>query len=582
MLSRQSSILFLILIFLAAEKHSQELPISLNNMEPPKTELFYSQEFPKAGDTLHLKVTIPQGWHINANRVLDDFLVPSSIEPVADGIKFDSVLWPEPSKTRNEILNIDLLLLEDTFTISLPINSISKNYDPYNAKLKFTYQACSNICLAPKTIEVFFNNFNNISEKKNFNLNNSEKSFLPYFFLAFLGGLLLNVMPCVLPVLFLKIFGLIRKTGETKRNMLKLGGATAGGILISFLVIAAIVLAVRLTGNAAGWGFQFQYPAYTAAMALCIAIFALSLFGVFDIWLPGNMFEGWEKRAKGGGVGGAFAEGVLMVLLATPCSAPFLGTAIGFAFAASTVELFLIFAAVAIGMSSPYLVLSIFPQWTKKLPKPGPWMVILKQILGFPLLFTVVWLVWLFGRQAGTENSFRLIALLCLAGFFAWLSGLIAKPGKSWRSFALLWLVFAAICVFSWKLWISPEIHEASAEAGSEKSEWIPFSMEKLDSLQGEGVAVWVNGTADWCITCKVNEKNAFESEKAKKAFAEIPVVKMRADYTNPNREALKFFELHGRSAVPFDLLLTSYGEAILMPELFSADAVVEALERAY
>ncbi len=569
-------------LFFATAANAQAPSISMNNMEPPKTELFYSQEFPKAGDTLYLKVTVPQGWHINANRVLDEFLVPSNIEPVADGIKFDSVLWPEPSKVRNEVLNIDLLLLENSFTISLPINSISKDYDPYNAKLKFTYQACSNICLAPKTIEVSFSNFNNTPEKKNFNLNNGEKSFIPYFFLAFLGGLLLNIMPCVLPVLFLKIFGLVRKTGETKRNMLKWGGATAGGGLISFLVIAAIIFAVRLTGKAVGWGFQFQYPAYTAVMALCIAIFALSLFGVFDIWLPGNMSKGWEKRAKEGGVRGAFAEGVLLVLLATPCSAPFLGTAIGFAFAASTLELFLIFAAVAIGMSFPYLILSIFPQWTKKLPKPGHWMLILKQVLGFPLLFTVVWLVWIFGRQAGTENSFRLIVLLCIAGFFAWLSGLIAKPGKSWLYFVLLWFVFAAICVFSWRQWIGPEIREASVEVGSEKREWIPFSMEKLDSLQSEGVAVWVNGTADWCITCKVNEKNAFESERVKKILAEIPMVKMRANCTNPNDEALKFFETHGRSAVPFDLLLTSRGEAILMPELLTADAVAEALDKAY
>jgi len=580
----------LILLFFAIEANSQVSSISMNNMERPGTELFYSREAPKAGDTLYLKVVIPQGWHINANKVLDDFLVPSKVEPLAEGIKFDSALWPVPMKSHNELLNVDLLLLQDSFIVSLPINSILESYDPYKASLKFTYQACSNICLAPKTIEVSFNPVSS-SEKKNSDLNYSEiaekttkNSFLVYFLLALLGGLLLNVMPCVLPVLFLKIFDLVRKAGETKRNMFKWGLATAGGIWGSFFVIAAIIFIVRLTGNAVGWGFQFQYPEYTATMALFITIFALSFFGIFDIWMPGNVFKVWEKRAKEDGVHGAFAYGILLVLLSTPCSAPFLGTAIGFSFTASVIELMLIFVAIATGLSFPYLILSIFPQWTKKLPKPGRWMVVIKQFLGFPLLLTAVWLIWIFGKQTGATASLRMGLLLCLAVFFAWLCGLIAKPGKPWWRFAVLWLVFAAMYAFSWNQWIDPLVQNraGSAETNFKDVEWLPFSIAKLDSLQNEGIAVWVNGMADWCITCKVNEKNVFENEKIKAAFAKTNVVKMQADYTKPNYEALKFFEAHGRGGVPFDLLLTSSREAILMPEFLTADLVAEALEKAY
>jgi len=580
----------LILLFFAVEANSQVSSISMNNMERPGTELVYSREAPKAGDTLYLKVVIPQGWHINANRVLDDFLVPSKVEPLAEGMKFDSALWPAPLKSHNELLNVDLLLLQDSFTISLPINSISDNYDPYKTSLKFTYQACSNICLAPKTIEVSFGSISS-GEKKNSYLNSGEigekpakNSFFLYFLLALLGGLLLNVMPCVLPVLFLKIFDLVRRAGETERNMLKWGLATAGGIWSSFFVIAAIIFIVRLTGNAVGWGFQFQYPEYTATMALFIAIFALSFFGIFDIWMPGNVLKVWEKRAKEDGTRGAFAYGILLVLLSTPCSAPFLGTAIGFSFTASAFELILIFIAIATGLSFPYLILSIFPQWTKKLPKPGHWMVILKQFLGFPLLLTVVWLIWIFGKQTGATASLRIGLLLCVAVFFAWLSGLIAKPGKPWWRFAVLWLVFAAIYVFSWNQWIGPLIQNkaGSAETNIEDLEWLPFSSVKLDSLQNEGIAVWVNGMADWCITCKINEKNVFESEKIKEIFAKTNVVKMQADYTKPNYEALKFFEAYGRGGVPFDLLLTSSREALLMPELLTADLVEEALKKAY
>jgi len=539
--------------------------------------MFYSREFPKAGDTLYLKVTVPQGWKINSNHVPEDFLVPSRVEAIAKGITFDSIQWPKPIVEHNELLNMDLLLLRDSFTVALPIKSIADNYNPYDAKLKFTYQACSKICLAPKTIEI---SFNQVWQKKKAELEAREKSSLPiYILLAFLGGLLLNAMPCVLPILFLKIFDLVKKTGESKRNMLKWGFTTASGIWFSFFAIALIISGLRLTGNAVGWGFQFQHPAYTAAMVLCLAIFTLNLWGVFEIWMPGNVLNVWEKRTKEGGFRGAFAYGILLVLLSTPCSAPFLGTAIGFAFTATTFELFAVFAAVAIGLSFPYIILSVFPQWTKKLPRPGDWMLILKQFLGFPLLLTVTWLFWIFYRQTGAESAMRLGLLLCTAGFFAWLSGILAKPGKPWLRFVLLWLVFILIYVFSWKLWIEPQIRNMSSEeVAYENSEWVIFSQKKLDSLQSKGIAVWVNGAAEWCITCKMNEKVVFENEKVKELFEKKGIVKMRADYTNSNSEALMFFEKYGREGVPFDLFLNSRGEAFLLPELLTVDGVIEAL----
>ena len=561
-------------VFACVFAFGQETSISMNNMQAPKTELFYSQEIPKTGDTLYLKITIPQGWHINANKVPDDFLVPSDVEPFAEGIEFEPAIWPEPVKQRNDALNMDLLLLQDAFTIGLPVKAVEKNSDPYGVKVKFTYQACSNICLPPKTIEIFLGEKKNSGLLSNSYKNSGENSLLLYLLLAMLGGLLLNLMPCVLPVLFLKIFDLARKTGEAKHNTLKWGLATASGICFSFFAIAIAIVIVRLTGNAVGWGFQFQHPAYIAAMALGLAIFALSLLGIFDIWMPGNIFHVWEKQSKRGGFRGSFAYGILLVLLSTPCSAPFLGTAVGFAFAASIPYLFAIFGAVAIGLSLPYIILGIFPQWTKKLPRPGQWTVVLKQFLSFPMLLTVVWLVWIFAKQTGVDASMKLGVFLCIACFFAWLSGLIAKPGNPWWRFVILWIIFIIIYIFSWNIWINPQTNDLN-------SEWLPFSSKKLDSLQNYGFAVWVNGTADWCITCKVNEK-VFESEAVSKTLEEIHVIKMRADYTNPNHEALKFFESHNRSAVPFDLLLTSSGEAILMKEILTEDAIIEALKKAY
>ena len=556
---------------------AQEFSVSLNNMEPPKTRIFYSQEFPAAGDTLYLEVSVPSGWHINSNNVQDDFLVPSSVEPVAKGVEFHPALWPEPFKLYNETLKMDLLLLQDSFSIALPVKSVSKNANPYDVKLKFTYQACSKICLAPKTITVSFEESIFQAEKKNFKFKIDKHSLLAYILLAFLGGLLLNIMPCVLPVLFIKIFDLMRRSGEDRRSMLKWGLATAGGIFFSFAAIALAVLALRINSNAVGWGFQFQHPAYIAAMALCISIFALNLFGVFEIWLPGNAFKGLEKQSRREGLYGAFFYGILLVLLSTPCSAPFLGTAAGFAFTASVAELFAIFFALAAGLSLPYLLLSAFPAWTKKLPRPGNWMAVFKQFLGFPLLLTVVWLMWVFYRQTGIDSSLSLALLICAAAFFAWLSGILAAPGKPWRRFALLWLLFALIYVLSWNLWIKPQMSNAGA-AQNIDSEWLEFSQKKLDSLQNLGFPVWVNATADWCITCKVNEKSVFGNEDVKNAFAALSVVKMRADYTTQSDEILKFIEAYGRSGVPFDLFLSSQKEPVLMPELLYPDTVLRAL----
>ncbi|MDR0517004.1 MAG: thioredoxin family protein [Fibromonadaceae bacterium] len=546
-------------------------------MEAPKTELFYSSEPPKEGDTLYLRVTISEGWHINSNQVQDDFLIPSSVEAIAQDIEFGYALWPEPVKVYNEVLNMNLLLLQDTFTIALPIKSMASNSKPYNTKLKFTYQACSKICLAPKTIEISFKSFdfsNETTQKKN-----SEQPFLIYILFALLGGLLLNVMPCVLPVLFIKIFDLMRRFGESKASMLKWGLATSAGIIFSFAVIAAFILAIRAGSGAAGWGFQFQHPAYIAAMSLLVAVFALNLWGVFEIWLPGKAFDGLEKQAKRGGFYGAFAHGVLLVLLSTPCSAPFLGTAAGFAFSAPAAELLAIFLALATGLSMPYLILSIFPGWARKLPRPGNWMLVFKQLLGFVLLLTLVWLLWVFYRQAGADAALSLGIAVCVAAFFAWLSGLLANPGKPWFRFVCLWVVFTALCLLLWNLQIKQQVGTPSSASQNLQDQWLHYSQKKLDSLQNEGIAVWINGTADWCINCKVNEKNALESEKVKKAFAEKNVVKMRLDYTTPNEEALNLFKAHGRSGVPFDLLLTSKKEPVLLPEFLYPDIVIKALE---
>lgn len=589
-----SGILIFILFFFTLNV-SSEVAVSLNNMAPPITELYYNSKAPKAGDTLYLKIIIPEGWHINADSVSENFLIPSKVETQAEGMEFGKAIWPKPQTVYNDILNKELFLLQGEFIIKLPIIYIQQNLNPYKVSVDFTFQACSEICLPPKTIEISFNEGlkqhkeeNYINNVKN-NEDKSEQTFLFYFLIAFIGGLLLNVMPCVLPVIFLKIFSLMQKKTFSRQNMLVWGFATTAGICFAFLVLAVIVFIARLTGNNIGWGFQFQQPAYIATMVLLLGIFALNLWGLFKVWIPGMFLKIWDNKSKKEGFTGAFAYGILIVLLSTPCSAPFLGLAITYALTTSYIKMFVIFFTIAIGLALPYIILGIFPKWKEKLPRPGNWMIVLNQFLGFIILISAGWLSWVFYKQNGADSFFKFCALIYAAIFFAWFSGKFATPNKSWWRFVATWATFILICVLSLNLWILPKQENDNHTKETiektlpqETQIWKPFSKKVLDSLQNEGIAVWVNGTADWCITCKANEKYIFENERINKIFEEKAIVKMQADYTNTNNEALIFFKTYNRSGVPFDILLTPKKEAILMPELLNVDTVISALDKVY
>jgi thiol:disulfide interchange protein DsbD len=400
-------------------------------------------------------------------------------------------------------------------------------------------------------------------------------------FYGFLGGIILNLMPCVLPVISLKIFGFIKQAGESPRKIFAHGLAFVGGIFAWFLGLGILVVALKSGGSEVTWAFQFQNPWFNVAIGSVVFVFALNLFGVFELVLPGRASTALESASSSSGLAGSFFQGVFATLLATPCTAPFLGTALGFAFSQSAAVILAMFAAVATGMGFPYLLLTARPGWMKFLPRPGAWMERLKQLMGFPLLATLVWILGIVGGQRGTDGVFWLLCfLLCLA-ISCWLYGSFCGPLSKTRSRAVA--IFLAFLFAGGGGWYF--LGQQFALAGSREQGgigWVPFSARELSALQASGKSVFLDFTADWCITCKFNERTAIDTPAVRQLLREKNVVPMRADWTNANPEITAALKNFGRVGVPFYVIYPAgrADEPIVLPELLTEAILVEALQK--
>jgi thiol:disulfide interchange protein/DsbC/DsbD-like thiol-disulfide interchange protein len=390
---------------------------------------------------------------------------------------------------------------------------------------------------------------------------------------ALIGGLILNVMPCVLPVISLKIFGFVSEAGERPDKAFKLALVFSAGILGCFAVLAAIVTFFRAIGAQVGWGFQFQDYRFVLAIACLVFAFALNLFGVFELTVSARATGGLAKLAAGGGYGGAFFQGAFATILATPCTAPFLGTASAFAFTQPAWATFLIFFSIGIGMALPYLLLAIQPKWLRYLPKPGEWMVRLKQLLGFLLLATLLWLSWIVGRLRGVDGMVELGGLLLIIGLLAWIKGSFWTPMSSVRSRVLAAMSMVAVLVVAVGSYFF-------VTAPSELS-WQAFSQQSLDKALQSGRPVFVDFTADWCITCKANERFALDTSAVRQAFAQNQVVVLRADWTHGDPEITQILKEHGRAGVPMYLFYPGGKDRppVVLPELISSQTVLDAMK---
>jgi thiol:disulfide interchange protein/DsbC/DsbD-like thiol-disulfide interchange protein len=385
--------------------------------------------------------------------------------------------------------------------------------------------------------------------------------------LAVLGGLLLNLMPCVLPVLALKAFAVAELAGSRRGDALAHGLAYTAGVLASMLTLAGVVLALRAAGSEVGWGFQFQSPGFLVFVAALCTVFALNLFGVFEIgFVP-------LANAGAGAVGArrSFFEGLLAVTLATPCSAPFLGTAVGFAFASGGALVVAIFAAIGLGLAAPFLAISAFPPAARWLPRSGAWMNELRGWLGFALLATVVWLVWVMGRSAGADAAAGLLALLLA---LAAIVRVFAKFGER-RG-----LRAAALCAGVALVALGPNwIRSTPAPAGPESEADAAWSPVELARLRSEGRPVLVVFTADWCLTCKVNESTVLASAPVQAALRDGGWAVLEADWTRHDETIRRELARHGKAGVPLYLVYQpGAAEPQVLPELLSIERVVTAL----
>ncbi len=398
-------------------------------------------------------------------------------------------------------------------------------------------------------------------------------------FYGFLGGLILNLMPCVLPVISLKVFGFIKQADQSPGKIFAHGLAFTGGIFAWFLGLAAVVVFLKSSGTEVTWAFQFQNPWFNAVIGSLVFVFALNLFGVFEVILPGRASNAMESAAASNGLGGSFFQGVFATLLATPCTAPFLGTALGFAFSQSSSVIIAMFASVAFGMASPYLLLTARPGWMRFLPRPGAWMERLRQFMGFPLMATLVWILGIVGGQRGSDGVFWFLCfLLCLA-ITCWLYGGFCGPLSTIRARATA--ILLALLVSGVGGWYF--LGQKFASVGAEESDgiaWIPFSAQKLADLQADGKSVFVDFTADWCITCKYNERTAINTPTIRAILAEKRIVPMKADWTNANPEITAALKTFGRVGVPFYVIYQPGHPPVTLPELLTESLLAEALKK--
>ncbi|HXI14618.1 MAG TPA: protein-disulfide reductase DsbD domain-containing protein [Thermoanaerobaculia bacterium] len=412
-----------------------------------------------------------------------------------------------------------------------------------------------------------------------------DLSFVKLLIFAALGGLLLNIMPCVLPVISLKLLSFAQQAGHDQRRTRVLGLMFAGGVIVSFWILVAAVAAIRATAEQVGWGFQFQSPIFVLIMSVVVLVFAMNLFGVFEI--SGPVLTG--SVAGAGGRGGAFMHGMLATVMATPCTAPFLGTAIGFAFTQSLLILFLAFTAVGIGLALPYVVLSWHPALLSWLPRPGEWMIRFKQAMGFVLLATVVWLLSVLGAQLGPEGIVWSLVFLTVVAFAVWVVGQIPSTAGAgtramWR-FAALGLVAGG---YFWALEHELRWREPVAVAGADAPattgiRWERFALSDLRQRVERGETVFVDFTADWCWSCKVNERTVLASSRVQERIRQLEVTAVKADWTRRNPDITRLLARFGRVGVPFYVVFPAgqLRNPIALSEMITPTSVIAALDRA-
>jgi thiol:disulfide interchange protein DsbD len=549
-----------------SSKVELELPTSAT-AEPKNTDLFASyrrllpQKFPddktaaitwsRTGNDLHLKVTSDQ---IANYRNVDFFPFPQ-----ADTVSGHPSL---ESQNANEV------------TFKIPIESPDNNLSSMPGLIVFSKSPNGNDRSAWEIGPSQIAAATQIAQP--------SRGLATFLLFGFIGGFILNLMPCVLPVISLKIFGFIKQAGESRAKIFRSGLAFTAGIFAWFIALALLLIVLKAAGREVTWGgFQFTNAYFVLSLSVIVLIFALNLFGVFEISLPQSLSRGMLASADRKDSIGSFFQGVFATVLATPCTAPFLGTALGFAFTQSPLVILSVFLAVAAGMSAPYFVLSAQPAWMKFLPQPGPWMVHLKQFMGFLLLATLLFLIYVLGAQRGLEGATWASCFLLVVAIACWMKGAFVLPTASAMKRGVVRLLILSLLLGAGVYFIGDKFQSSKMEvAQSATGDWQPFTPERLQSERDAGHAVFVDFTAAWCLTCKFNEKAVLENSDVRDAFQRHGVVKLRADWTNGDPVITKLLQQFGRPGVPLYVLYPGKSETpVVFPELLTKNILLDKLE---
>lgn len=402
--------------------------------------------------------------------------------------------------------------------------------------------------------------------------------------LAFIGGMILNLMPCVLPVVSFKVLSFVKLSGESRKLTMQHGWAFSLGVLVSFWTLAAVLLILQAYGHSLGWGFQLQEPIFVAILAAILFIFSLSMFGVFEMGVKVGSLAGELQHQKAReGLNSSFFSGVLATVIATPCTGPFLGTAVGFAMTLPYYLSLLIFTSLGLGMAFPYLILSAYPQFMRFIPKPGAWMELFKQFMGFLMLASVLWLVWVFGAQTSSMGIVILLVTFFILSLASWIYGRWATPMNSKRSRFISRIVVSVLILMGFYTLtyatddtVDPQ--PKSELAASAEQVWEEFSPKRLAELRAKGVPVFIDFTAKWCLICQANHM-ILTGTNVHTKFNERGVVRMKADWTKKDAIITEELKKFGRNSVPLYVFYKGDEKPVILPQVLTPGIVMDHLE---
>lgn len=556
------TLIFLIMALLEA--------VSLGALDTPEPEIAVSAQLSTSRNgVVTAVVAFPKGYH----QVHEpDFFTVKVTAP--EGIVSGTVNYPEGIDYNGETAYYGATRISVPFTLN-------KNLEAGETlTVEIRWQLCSEegTCFRPAKREITV-----VPETPPAGTAKNEGSLIfLYILFAFLGGILLNIMPCVLPILSIKAMGIVRQGGEDRKSILAQALAYSLGIILSFVALALLVILLKASGKALGWGFQFQNIPFVIVLTTITFLFTLSLFGVFEVLPPRIAGEGSTRAQRRGGLTGSLLTGLLAVLLATPCTAPFLGAAMGFAFTQPAPVILGLFLATGTGFALPFLLLGFNPGILKRLPKPGPWMEIFKKMMGFVLAGTTVHLLDVLYKQTG-QGIISILWFLLTGGVSAAIWGWGVRPDRSRRKRVIAAIVALLVLAggglaFLGDLDSQPDYR--NTEITPDNRQEIPFSEQALNQLVADNRIVFVHFTADWCLTCKSNEKTVLSTKRIKTLFEEQNIVVLKGDLTREDPVLLSFLQKNGRAGVPFYQVYRPGEEPVTLPEILTPGILEQAIGR--